>query len=265
MENSKKHISKENIIESINEAKADLETALEGMEHLPVFDDKNLGFAAQALNNYLSIIGGVVYLLKLSLKDYPDKDVHMRLDGLEHASNLMTHTVNQLMGSATTGQPKLMFSNVDLSLLVKRVCNYYQRTADRKQIRITFENSLQTSLHVWTDRVAVAAVLDNLMSNAIKYSERGKQILVQVKADIAHCFCIVKDEGPGLNAEDQTKLFQQGARLSPVPTGGEPSTGYGLAVAKELIDQLGGEIWCESQLGKGSSFSFQLPLNKEKE
>ena len=148
---------------------------------------------------------------------------------------------------------------------MKRVCDYYQRIADRKQIRITFESTLQTSPYVWTDRVAVAAVLDNLMSNAVKYSEHGKQIVVHVKTDSSHSLCVVTDEGPGLTAADQTKLFQRGARLSPVPTGGEPSTGYGLAVAKELIDLLGGEIWCESQLEKGSSFSFRFPLNKEKE
>jgi signal transduction histidine kinase len=74
----------------------------------------------------------------------------------------------------------------------------------------------------------------------------------------------VTDEGPGLSREDQAKLFQRGVRLSPVPTGGEASNGYGLSMAKELTNKMGGEIWCESQFGRGAKFSFRLPVFKEK-
>jgi signal transduction histidine kinase len=101
--------------------------------------------------------------------------------------------------------------------------------------------------------------LDNLLSNAIKYSPPGKHIWIQVRRDRDSVVCSVQDEGPGLSQEEQTRLFQRGARLSPVPTGGEPSTGYGLAVAKELIERLHGEIWCVSTPGQGACFLFRLP------
>ena len=107
--------------------------------------------------------------------------------------------------------------------------------------------------------MAVAAVMDNLLSNAVKYSFPGKQIWVQMRGEVTSVVCSVRDEGPGLNQEDQAKLFQRGIRLSSVPTGGESSSGYGLAVAKELIDKLGGDLWCESTLGAGACFSFRLP------
>jgi signal transduction histidine kinase len=113
---------------------------------------------------------------------------------------------------------------------------------------------------VWADRVAVAAILDNLVSNAIKYSPRGTVIHVQVRADGDWVVCAVRDSGPGLSPEDQSKLFQRGVRLKPRPTAGEPSMGYGLAVAKELVDGLGGQIWCESVVGQGSCFAFRLPV-----
>ena len=257
--------SKETIIESINEAKANLEKALEDMEHLPLFDGRNIGFAAHALNNYLTVIGGGVRLLQMTLKDYPGKDVHMWLDGLNHAGKLMMHTVNQLMGTASKDKPHLLFSKVDFAILVNRLCDYYQTIATKKEIRIIFKSALPELPYVWADRIAVAAVIDNLLSNAVKYSEHGKQITVEVKVNSSHAICVVKDQGPGLNVEDQAKLFQKGVRLGSVTTGGEPSTGYGLAVAKELIGQLGGEIWCESEIGKGSSFSFKLPLYNENE
>ena len=75
--------------------------------------------------------------------------------------------------------------------------------------------------------------------------------------------CAVRDSGPGLSPEDQAQLFRRGVRLTPTPTGGEPSSGYGLAVAKELVDALGGHIWCESAVGQGSCFAFRLPADRD--
>jgi signal transduction histidine kinase len=106
-------------------------------------------------------------------------------------------------------------------------------------------------------------VLDNLLSNAVKFSPPQKRIWVRVTAEPADLVCTVQDEGPGLSAEEQARLFQRGVRLSPVPTGGEPSNGYGLAVAKELLEKIEGEIWCESQPGQGASFSFRLLMYSE--
>jgi signal transduction histidine kinase len=131
--------------------------------------------------------------------------------------------------------------------------------ADHKQITIHLEVDVPSPF-VWADRVAVAAVLDNLLSNAVKFSPPQRRIWVRVTAEPTHLVCTVQDEGPGLSAEEQTRLFQRGVRLGPVPTGGEPSSGYGLAVAKDLIDRLNGEIWCESQPGQGASFAFRLPM-----
>jgi two-component system sensor histidine kinase/response regulator len=113
--------------------------------------------------------------------------------------------------------------------------------------------------------VAVAAVLDNLLSNAVKYSFPGKKIWVQLRGEMTTVVCSVRDEGPGLSREDQAKLFQRGIPLSSVATGGESSSGYGLAVAKELIDKLDGDLWCESTLGAGACFSFRLPTYQEQE
>jgi two-component system sensor histidine kinase/response regulator len=101
--------------------------------------------------------------------------------------------------------------------------------------------------------------LDNLLSNAIKYSPPGKRIWIQVRQDRDSVVCSVQDEGPGLSQEEQARLFQRGVRLSPVPTAGEPSTGYGLAVAKELSERLHGEIWCVSTPGQGACFLVRLP------
>lgn len=142
-----------------------------------------------------------------------------------------------------------------------RFCHYYQRIADQKRIRLFFNSNIDLPL-VWADRVITAAVLDNLLSNATKYSKPGKSVKIQITAKNRWVECSVCDEGPGISETDQRRLFEPGSQLTPKPTGGEPSTGYGLAVAKEYIESLGGSIWCESTLGKGSCFKFRLPRYK---
>lgn len=253
---------KEKVSASIQEAQAQLDRALEELEHLPAFDGGSIAFAAHALHNYLTVISGTVQLISRSLEGHPDPDVHRWLQGLLRTTDVMTHTVNQLMGTAAEGGPAPARDRIDLQLLVRRVASYYERLAARKQIRITVgaDESLPPAMG---DRLAIAATLDNLLSNAVKFSDPGKRISLGVHARSGRVICSVKDEGPGLSAEDQAKLFQRGARLTPRPTGGEPSTGYGLAVAKELIEKQGGRIWCESRLGHGSQFSFELPMFPE--
>jgi signal transduction histidine kinase len=158
----------------------------------------------------------------------------------------------------------LVWRPVNLASGAEKICAYYQGQADRKGIRLVLVPAGPETF-VWADAVATAVVLDNLLSNAIKYSPPGAEVQVRVVTEPGHQVCSVCDQGPGLGPEQQAKLFQRGARLGSVPTGGEESTGFGLAVAKELIDRLGGELWCESEVGKGSCFSFRLPLYAEEQ
>lgn len=253
---------KEQVAEAILRAQAELEQALGELAKMPAFAPRALGFSAHALNNYLTVTEGTVELLLLSLADHPDPRIRNWLEGLSHVTELMRHTVSQLMTTSAPEDAKLHLLKWDLDTLIRRACTYYRRIADRKNIVIVYESAIDIP-PVLTDPVAVAAVMDNLLSNAVKYSSPGKKISVKLIREVNSVVCSVYDEGPGLSHEDQAKLFQQGIRLSSVPTGGESSTGYGLAVAKDLIDKLGGDLWCESALGAGACFSFRLPAYQE--
>jgi signal transduction histidine kinase len=250
--------AKELVASAIARAQADLEEALSELERLPAVDAGSVAFAAHALNNYLTITEGTVDLILMRLADHPDAQIRAWLEGVQHAARLMSRTVSQLMNVSVNTEIALRFEEVELPGLVQRVCAFYQRLADRKAIRILADSSGDVPA-VWADRVAIAAALDNLLSNAIKYSQPGKQVRVRVQAEQGWAVCGVHDEGPGLSQEDQAKLFRRGIRLTPKPTGGEPQMGYGLAVAREFIERLGGQIWCESVLGQGSCFAFRLP------
>ncbi len=254
--------AKELVRSAMLRAQIELEGALAELDRMSPFDGGSVAFAAHALNNYLTVAKGTVELLLMRLSDHPDAQLRVWLEALHHATNLMTRTVSQLVNASATPEVPLRFGMVDLATLVQRVCDYYQRVADKKEMRITV--GIQDQIpQVWTDGVAVAAVLDNLLSNAVKFSQPGKSIWVHVRQDDGFAACDVLDEGPGLSQQDQGRLFQRGVRLTPQPTDGESSTGFGLAVARELVERLGGRIWCQSSSGKGSCFSFRLPLARE--
>ena len=249
---------KEKVAAAVLRAQAQLEDALRELEKMPAFDPGVVAFSAHALNNYLVVTQGTVELLLGSLADHAEPEIRNWLEGLGHVTELMRHTVSQLMTTSAPKDAKLRFLEWDVAPLVQRACNYYQRIADRKNIFIVRESAGDIP-SVWTDPVAVAAALDNLLSNAVKYSFPGKKIWVRLRGDMTSVICSVCDEGPGLSQEDQVKLFQRGVKLSSVPTGGESSSGYGLAVAKELVGKVNGDLWCESMLGAGACFSIRLP------
>jgi signal transduction histidine kinase len=116
-------------------------------------------------------------------------------------------------------------------------------------------------------------ILENLVSNAVKYSPSMRSVWVRVVASevsalggspqngIQHYIRMeIQDEGPGLSADDKSKLFSKFARLSAQPTGGEHSTGLGLSIVKKLVEAMHGRVWCESKLGKGSTFIVEMPV-----
>ena len=246
---------------AIARAQADLERAVEELARLPAVDLQAVALAAHALNNFLTVAGGVVDLLIPVLRGHPDPQITVWLEGLSHATDLMAHTVSQLMNNSARVATTLRLEEVDLARLVERACAYYRRSAEQKGIELTFRADAEAP-PIQTDRVLVAAILDNLLSNAVKYSPRKKRIWVSVAAERGGLACRVRDEGPGLSPAEQERLFVPGVRLGPVPSGGEPSSGYGLAIAKRFTGQLGGELTCDSAVGRGTTFSLWLPRTR---
>jgi signal transduction histidine kinase len=103
-------------------------------------------------------------------------------------------------------------------------------------------------------------VLDNIISNAVKYSPHRKNIFIRLKSSSEAVRIEIQDEGPGISPDDMQKLFGKFARLSARPTGGEHSTGLGLSIVKKMVEAMNGRVWCESELGKGATFIVELPI-----
>jgi len=155
-------------------------------------------------------------------------------------------------------------SFVSFRSVIERVVEIYDDVARKKRIRLSWTVPEFPSIAIWTDAIAIGTVLDNLLSNAIKFSQPGKLIDVTMRREENDLICTVCDEGPGLSESDQCRLFQRGASLGPKPTGGESSSGYGLAASRTLARRLGGRLWCVSVEGNGACFMFSLPIEERR-
>ena len=149
---------------------------------------------------------------------------------------------------------------VSFRSIIEHALEIYGDVAGEKKIEIVWKGPSFPAIAIWTDAVAVGTVLDNLLSNAIKFSHAGATVNVTMTRKERDLICAVCDDGPGLSEADQARLFRRGEQLHPKPTGGESSSGLGLAAACEVVERLGGRIWCESVEGEGSCFMFSLPM-----
>lgn len=128
---------------------------------------------------------------------------------------------------------------------------------------ITFINSLSDELHVFADRNMLNAVLRNLISNAIKFTNNDGLIEISATHSNSNLIISVSDNGVGITSEILSKLFDISHFQSTAGTAKEEGTGLGLLICKEFVEKHGGKIWVESEVGKGSIFYFNMPFKVE--
>ena len=216
-----------------------------------------LGIAAHDLKNPLQTVLGYAELIMEKVNDLTVQDYAKRI---RTSSERMLEMITLLLQDAaiTQGKITLNLDKVNLSELCEIVVEFYRSRAEAKLQRI--ETHIQPNCIIQADRQYVFQILENLISNAIKYSPKEKKISVYLEQFDKVLQFAVKDEGQGLTDEDKAKLFGKFQRLSARPTGNESSTGLGLAIVKELVELHHGKIWAESEgKDKGATFFVQFP------
>jgi len=213
------------------------------------------GFSEMIVEDAQSLLGQTnpdsVSCLK-EMKDFGERIVETTGRMMEMLQNLLD--ANRI----ERGEMQLNLASTDLAPVLNSVIETQRPHALAKQQTIHLEGE-PAPVAALIDPGVTLQVLENLVSNAIKYSPPGKNIFVRLKQHPQGVRMEVQDEGPGLSAEDQKKLFGKFARLSAKPTGGEHSTGLGLSIVKKMVEAMNGKVWCESELGRGATFIVEFP------
>jgi len=188
------------------------------------------------------------------------REVREFVDRIHDTAKRMSEMVQNLLDAnrIERGELHLNPASTDLCSMLTLLTESHRARAAAKGQTIQFagEPAPVTAL---VDPNVMVQVMENLLSNAVKYSPPGKHIHVRLRKLPDTVRFEVQDEGPGLSAEDQKKLFGKFARLSAKPTGGENATGLGLSIVKRMVEAMSGKVWCESEQGKGAMFVVELP------
>ncbi len=239
---------------------AELEAALERVSALNAEKNDIMGIVSHDLKNPISAVLGITEMMKpssgfdISLQDY------QQFAGLIHqtATNML-ELVKGLLDDhwLESGAMELTLTAMDMSMMVGFVVGDYRQRATDKNIALHCD--APEGMMARADERRLHQVLDNLISNAVKYSPTGKEVFVRVRRHENAIRIEIQDQGPGLTEDDKAKLFGKFARLSAQPTGGEHSSGLGLSIVKKMVEAMNGRVWCESEFGHGATFIVELP------
>lgn len=225
-------------------------------------NEKNefLGIVAHDLKNPLSNISMLAKVLSDGSQTLSVQEVKEFAEDIRTASGRMFDLITNLLDVNAIENKAVRLTPIpfDLTEVAQHIANDYRGRAEAKQLTILFEIPPENTM-VFADKSSTLQIIDNLVSNAIKYSPHGKNITIRLNKEDSSVNFEVQDEGQGLTADDKKKLFGKFARLSTRPTGGEHSTGLGLSIAKKLAEAMNGDIACQSEFGKGSTFILSLP------
>lgn len=232
------------------------------LEEANSFKSKLLGIAAHDLKNPLgNIIGAANMMIEGLPATSSDREW---LDMIVQSARRMHTLIGDLLesSSASLGAMTLSLSTCNVAEIIYTVVELHTHAAALKGQNF----SVQTAMELWVegDAARLFQVIENVVSNAVKYSPHGSTITITAGLNRDIVRVAVRDCGQGLSPDDMSKLFGQFQRLSAQPTGDESSTGLGLHIARHIVELHSGRIWAESEgKEKGATFVIELPAKED--
>lgn len=221
--------------------------------------DEFIGLVSHELRSPLTVIIGAVNTALSEGASLSPEETRQLLQDAAWESESLSHLLGNLLELSRAQADRLLLHTEPIS--IKSVIQEAVKKIEQQFPKHRFLISLPRQLPpVKADQLRVERILYNLLENAAKYSPQGSEIRVLAKREKDHLTMGVADQGPGISLHDQAKLFQPFQRLEDSRLKGVKGAGLGLLVCRRLVEAHGGRIWVESEPGRGSTFSFTLPL-----
>lgn len=232
------------------------------LKELNKLKNKLLGIAAHDIRSPIATMQmNIEFLLNILMENLTEEQIDI-LQDTQYLVNYMNRLLSDILDITVieAGKLTLDMQKQDYMDFLTYNIKMNRILSDKKNIKINFiyENNLPEILF---DRDKMTQVMNNLISNAVKFSNRNTTITIEVKMKDNYILTEVIDQGQGIPAAELSKLFREFQRVSVKPTGNETSTGLGLAIIKKIVEWHKGIIGVESEKGKGSRFYFTLPVN----
>ncbi len=239
------------------------ETALkkysEELQELNQSKDKFFSIIAHDLRSPFYGLLGLTKILKNEYDSLPSEETKVYLDELFSATSNIYTLIENLLEWSRIQTGKLIFrpENFDFKELLDEVATLLHQTAKLKSISI--ENCIDECLLISADRAMIRSLMQNLISNAIKFTKPGGSVKISCTiSDNKNIEIVVQDNGIGMDAEKISNLFKIDKNTSSTGTSSEKGTGLGLLICKEIIEKHNGQLNINSEIGKGTCISFEL-------
>lgn len=227
--------------------------------------DKFFSIIAHDLRNPLQSILTDSEILDRFFDTFTPEKIREYVNHIYKTSTLLKNLLENLLTWAKTQTGRVVFRPewISINLLLSDIVKYIEPTARNKNIEIIYDKTIDFMAYL--DRNMITTVMRNLLSNAIKFSYRNSKVYIFIEniyeANIPSLKISVKDEGIGIPKEQKEKIFKIEHSISTAGTEKEQGTGLGLILCYELVKLHGGKIWVESEEGKGTTFTFIIPIN----
>lgn len=242
-------------------AEEELKKSTQNLIKLNETKDRFISIISHDLRTPFSSILGFTDLLAND-DELTDDERKQYIKYIQESSRSMLALVNSLLDwtRLQTGRIKFEPEKIDVSKVITDSVNALSGSAMQKGIEVT--SYVNQSLFLFVDKHLITQVFNNLISNAIKFTNRGGVITISTEAVANSRFVKfnVKDTGVGIKEDDLAKLFSVDAKFTSEGTAGEKGSGLGLSLVKEIVEKHGGTILVESEYGKGTEFIFTLPI-----
>jgi len=229
------------------------------LKELNATKDKFFSIIGHDLINPIGILMNYSEFLLTYFDDYNDEKKKEYINIINESSKHILDLLRNILEWARTQTNRVEFlpKMLNVSEVVDENFKLLENNANAKNISIVSE--INTNHKVFADKNMISTVIRNLVSNAIKYTDNGNvTIASELKED--YLIIAITDTGIGMEKKAINKLFKIEDAISTTGTSGEKGTGLGLILCKEFVEKNGGKIWVESEIGKGSKFSFTLPI-----
>jgi signal transduction histidine kinase len=217
-----------------------------------------IAIASHELRTPLGLILGYAAMLKDDVKPDAQAQLDVVLQSALKLRALIDDMVN--VQHIEEGQAQLDVTEFVLQDLIRAAAEAMQERAEAKEHQVTLDLPV-TAVTVKADRAKLILVLNNLLANAIKFTDPGGRILIAMRTAPGEVQVHVADTGSGIPADELERIFDQFYQVEPHLTRRHGGLGLGLSIAKGMIELHGGRIWCESVVGLGSRFSFTVPVD----
>lgn len=257
LQTQKKQIESQH--ESIQQKNKRLEMANQQLEAINQEKDSLMGIVAHDLKSPLNKVKGYTQILQmLGNLEGEEKMIVTDIDKVVEGGRKLIQDLLDIHTAEYRDETSLNLEEFEVNSLVQETLNSFTAAAKQKEVSLIYSEP-DYSLSMTSDTGCLSRILENLISNAIKFSDKGSNVYVSLHDNDGKVQVMIRDEGPGFTEADQQKAFQKFQKLSARPTNGESSTGLGLAIVKLLLEQVQGEISLYSEYGNGTEFIIELP------